>query len=611
MESVEFKQTSNILLNAGIIGLHKYLKKYKENNAIDYDLKIDLQDDKLIVEGKELYKVLEDVYYLMGKDIYDTSGKKAQEKMDKYYFTREPFDKVPFCKMKTYGLGALITNDPQPVPRSKEDAVYFKNIYKDDPDFAERIAGFYREKGLKLKFFNLVNGGIVADDSQKQGDSRVFLNRPYTKTPLLQKFNKKYFQPGKKVCYLTGEAFEKLIDITNVSPFLSGLNNFESFTHGKSRMISWKAMYMSRFSPVPSLYKYTNGLDSLVCYFFNSNSLKNINLYFERTKGFYKSEQQLIDDNYMSNFTLYNPQKKDDAKRKGDSSEYVWEDEILFMIIYTFYKRFLIENELSVEGDDILKLLTSININFNDKPVSLIYFRQDKFASTMRTSHYEVFNNFKFVVQLIVYLEKDGIEIIKLLRSLVFTKRSDSSSKNRYRLERKLRNGVIKGILYGKSVIDKIEWLFYNSFTYFCSRTAMRRRSYKTLLSFLTIYESAIKYGGNTSMSDEIQKRAINLGKSIGQKIINFNNPEKVKDKEHNIKNGRKYIISLQKVRNREQFIDEITRLMTKYHIVISNELMESLSESNWKTIKQFTLISALNQFNAFFLNKDNKEGDK
>jgi len=54
---------------------------------------------------------------------------------------------------------------------------------------------------------------------------------------------------------LTGEAYKKLMDVQNTSPFLSGILNFNSHFAASDKRISWKAMYVSRFStPIGFLF---------------------------------------------------------------------------------------------------------------------------------------------------------------------------------------------------------------------------------------------------------------------------------------------------------------------------------------------------------------------
>ncbi len=76
---IEFKRTSNIFIKAGIIALYQYLKIFKEDNSLDYDYSYFLDKDSLHVKCENLFSLLEDIYYYMGREIYDTSGKKSEE----------------------------------------------------------------------------------------------------------------------------------------------------------------------------------------------------------------------------------------------------------------------------------------------------------------------------------------------------------------------------------------------------------------------------------------------------------------------------------------------------------------------------------------------------
>ena len=96
-----------------------------------------------------------------------------------------------------------------------------------------------------------------------------------------------------------------------------------------------------------------------------------------------------------------------------------------------------------------------------------------------------------------------------------------------------------------------------------------------------------------------MQEKAFKLGSSIGMAIVNFDNPENGNDKKSNAKNGRKYIIDLNKSRTLDQFNDAIIRIMNKYHLQVNSELFkENLSDENFSLIKQFAIIGALNVIN-------------
>ena len=109
IKEIEFLYSNNFLLNSGIIALNYYLEEFKEKTDIKYEFK--LSERALLVRSNELSRLLEEVYYFMGKEIYDTSGESANKKADKFYFKKDPFQAIKFAKMKTYGLAELITNN--------------------------------------------------------------------------------------------------------------------------------------------------------------------------------------------------------------------------------------------------------------------------------------------------------------------------------------------------------------------------------------------------------------------------------------------------------------------------------------------------------------------
>ena len=82
---------------------------------------------------------------------------------------------------------------------------------------------------------------------------------------------------------------------------------------------------------------------------------------------------------------------------------------------------------------------------------------------------------------------------------------------------------------------------------------------------------------------------------------------EKTITRQKTPRNGRRYIIGLYKARTLDQFNDAIIRIMNKYKIQFSKELLTSIEPSNFEYIKQFAIISALNQINSA-LNRSNNE---
>jgi len=550
--------------------------------------------NELTIECNKLTEFLEEVYYYMGRTLYDTSGKKAREKPDKYYFSKDPFVATPFYKMKTYGIGALITNDPVPVARDENNSITFKKLSKKDPDFAAQIARFYNKNNRSLKGFEVTDSGFVENVENKKGDSKLFLNEPYVKITRLEPLTNQHVEKGEYTCYLTSEKVKKLVDTQNTSPFIKGLNNFNSKLSPSSQKVSWKAMYLSRFSPKLGLYCYTSGLDSLVCFFYDSDSLVNLNKLYQINRSFYKDFEQIIEANYMSNFNVFNfnSEKKGD-ERLINNRDYSWSNELKFVLVYTIYQQLLYDS-----GKKNLDVSSFFDLGIAKTPISLVSFKADKFSGTNRPNEFEYFNRFKFLISFIISAEQQGVNFSQVLRSLKFIKKSQRSSGNKFKLERMIRNRILGKIITGKSILPEIENLFYNCFTYILSGDYVGYKDYNQLTSFLRLYELLI----NKKMTKETQEKAFKLGTSIGIAVT-----------QNDVKSSRKYIIGLNKARTIPQFNDAIIRLMNRYSgLKVSGELFkEMLNEEDFILIKQFAVIGALNVINLKLKPIKNNENDK
>lgn len=601
MNKIEFNYSPNIFLSSGIVSLKHYLEDFKDKTDIQFSFI--LSDDKLIIESERLLELLEAVYYYMGKEIYDTSGQKALDKSDKYYFTKEPFQGIPFPKMFTYGVAGLITNNASAVESKDGKKIKFEKLYKEDPEFAKKIGEFLNSKGKKIKFFSFVNNTLIENSidnntgkkkENKGGESEIFIDAPYTKTTKLE-IDADFLSEGNNICYLTGESYKKLSDTNCVSPFFAGMNNFNSFLSKSDKKISWKALYLARFSPKVSFYHYSGAQENISVFFFNSNNLKNLEKLYQNNSSLYKNSIELISSNYISNFKSYNFDSE-----KELSKDFTEKNEFLFLLIFSFYKRFLISNQINI-NNQTLEWDPFAESEFKVIPISLSYFKSDKFASTMRPDSFEEINHFKFLIRLFAFMEKNEISFRELLSSLKIIKPSEKGSKNKYRLERQLRNNVLGKILKLKSILNEIEDLFYRSFLYQIAGDTVGYKNFNQIFNFLSLYEKIIHYGGNKEMNPELQEKSINLGISIGQGILRFENPDdkNFQQKQSNVKSGRVYIISLKKARTMKQFLDEIIRIMTKFNISISKDILNQINDKNFIAIKQFAIISALNQLNT------------
>jgi len=492
MTSIEFNRTSNVFLNTGIIALHHYLEKCVEDpDLLTYPVSREnfhLEKDKLTINHENLFQLLEDIYYKMGEEVYDTATSKQKEELGNVFYVEETGEFKRFPKIYTLGLTNLITNNAQGGTRGEANTIKLEELKKKKPEIATKIENYFTDNKLTIL-------------------SKIYFNEPYTKITRLDKPNKLYFEQGNEYCYLTGEFYKKLVDNQNTSPFFSGLINFNSHLKGNDKKISWKAMYLSRFAPKYCLYMYVSGLESIVCYLFESGNLEQLKQLYDENKSIFKSKLELLDANYMSNFKFHNfNYKKDNENKLTLKGDYTEQAEISFMLIYTMYRQILFNqgiNEITETDNDFDPMAES---SFKKLPVSLVSFKADKFASTLRPNAFEYFNNFKYAIKLISYFERKGVNFQQALGSLKFLKPSEKSSKNSYRLERQTRNRVLKKILNQKSILEDIETLFFQCFTLMVSGENVGFKNFYVLQKIVELYQPIIYSKDNNHMKEETEK---------------------------------------------------------------------------------------------------------
>jgi hypothetical protein len=588
--SITFNQTSNIFINAGIVGLARFIEKFRIAYPDKFpSLKYSpLSKNELTIQCEELMEFLEEVYYFMGKEIYDTPSQKQIDENYNVYYVEAEDEFKRFPKMNTYGLTHLLTNNAQGVTRKKENAPKIKQLEKDNPKLAGRIKGYFESQNIKLL-------------------SKVYINEPYTKITRLE-LNEKYLTEGNKQCPIIGESFKTLVEAKNVSPFVSGLANFNTFLNSSEKYISWKAMYLIRFAPALCYFSYQNSYDTIICNFFNSNNLENIAKLYETPM--FRQKEEMAKITYLLNFNLkdFSIKKKSGEDIKIETTkDAVWESEIAFMLLYTFYKdqfEGLIIDESEEENSDFFDPFED---NPLDKiPFSLVTFRADKFASTMRPNFFEEYNNVKYIFRLIYALDSGNIKFQPIWQGLKLNSPKAKMMKSKpttfgkgKAVERQIRASVLGKILKGQTIIHDIEKLFFDSYKYLLANESPGYRSYKKLLAFLLLYENSINFGNHKNMTEQLQQRAVNLGKSLSYGILNFENPQNDNDRKTNAKSGRKYIIRLHKARTLEQFTEALISIMKKYGVSVSNEILENLNKENFIMVRQYAVIGALNGINA------------
>lgn len=587
MPEITFHYSRNIFLDNGIVGVYHFLQRLAskelvsrsldrrqrlENYQLEMDTHFKLSVDRLWVTHEHLFELLEDLYYAMGEEVYDTFTNKQLEEGGNLYFSEQGELLGRFPRMNTYGLTHLLTNNAQGTMPREADSLKLAELEKKTPELANSIKAAFEKIGVKpLK--------------------KIYFNEWYTKITRLEPPRKEHFAAGMKACYLTGETYKRLVDAQNISPFFSGLLNFNSNLSAGDKKISWKALYLSRFAPAQCLYVYSNKLrENLMVYFIQAEDLERMaQLYSEKFfKGIMRNQQQLLSAEYLANFP------KEEVL--GKSYDYIGRNENLFLILYSFYKHVLGAGLAAGENagyDFIMREFGTQRPN-----VSLVSIRADAFASTMRPSQFETLTNFKYALWLISQLEAQKVNVQWVMQSLKLIKPSLAKNQNRYAIERHIRETVLQKLLNAKSILAEMESFFNDCYGYLLDTLKDPTKNigfkrYDQLLLFVVTYESFIN--PFIMENPQLKERAIKLGVQVGQGILSYGDT----DRKTNARQGRKYIIRLRKAMQFDRFLAGLSSIQERFGLSFSRELLDGLDEENYVWIKQFIIISALNQINS------------
>ena len=569
------------------------LKKQNEPDLLSPELKalkayplkkgthFGLEPDQLWIHHHDLFGLLEAVYYSMGREVYDTYTDKQLAEVGNLFFTvgeTGELTATPFPKMNTYGLTELLTNNAQGTTPNESDTRKIDAIRKADSTLAMQIEQQFDERKLKLL-------------------SKVYFNEPYTKITRLDTPQNAHFEPGPNTCYLTGESAKKLVDAQNISPFISGIGAFSSHRSSSDKRVSWKAMYLSRFAAATCFYQYPNKLrDALNVYLVYSDNLTNLHDILRTKFGpLTRPADVLRQQEYVANF----PQS-DENNPLGRSGDFIGRNENLFYLLFTLYNSVMDKRPLA-DNREMMQLL-----GIADRTLGIVSMRAESFAATMRPNQFENLHHVKFVFALIHKLGQQGVSIPHVWQSLKIIKPSLQSNRDRYRMERQFREKFVGKVLNGQTILTDMESFFNDCYGHLLDvlnepGKSIGFKRYNDLINFTTQYELIVNQ--QIMQNEELQRRALNLGSQVGQGILNYNQ----NDRKTNARQGRKYIIALRKANQFAGFMDQLSRVQSRFTLNISRDLLEGINEDNYDWIKQFVIISALNQINPELSPKSDK----
>lgn len=570
MNYIEIPYYNNVMLDNGTVALHRYLQRYQnELSGFNYDSYFK-NANTLCIKCEQLFELLEEVYYLMGKEVYDTYTQKQKDESVNLYFKAKDdslsFNRFP--KMKTYGLTRLITNDIYGTTRLKSNTIKIKNLEQDNPQLAKRVKDIFESQKIDIQ-------------------SNIYFEEPYTKITRLEKPEKAHFTEGKYQCAFTGMSVKKAVDAQNTSAFISGILSFSSYLSTSDKKISWLAMYLSRFAAANALYVYENKLrERLMVYLFHANNLRDLAQLWASKRIEPLDLDTLRIKEFVRNFEV---QPMLSSTLKGDSQLYDLQltNDNLLAILYTLNRRALAQPKVIADdplSEDIEML----------PAYSLMSIRADAYAATMRPNRTEIIDNINPLIQFISNVEEEGLSWKVILDSLKIIKPSLATNQKASRLEREIRETILGKIFKAQPIHKDMADFFVDCFTYRLDGDTTFRNYYQ-LLVFTIFYEN------NRTMDNQRDPKrdaAVRLGKKIGEKIMDWQrNDGQAPDREQNMKQGKKYLISMRKARTFEKFTEVLTRLTGRFGFEIEAHVLYDLKEENYKEYRDFAIMSATNEF--------------
>ncbi len=618
MQRITFAYSGNVFLDNGTVALYHYLRKvmqltlnanlaplqpYYLREGEHFGLVVATSEapGHLWMEHPQLFGLLDELYYAMGREVYDTYTRKQQNEKGNLYFTPTGEVVDTFPKMNTYGFTELLTNNAQGGTRREENTRKFKDIEEKEPALAARLEEGFAARAVKRL-------------------QKIYFTEPYTKITRLEPPTAAHFTAGPNRCYLTGEGVKKLVDAQNISPFLSSsMTMFNSALSTNDKKVSWKALYLSRFAAAACLYQYPNKLrEALNVYFLHADSLDHLHtvitdrLHRGIQNGYGLEQLRGEKEEFQRNFGASNA--------LGKPGDFVGVYETLFIVLYSLREDVLRTNLPATPPADVpANVPETTEPDWEDPtemlvptplrgPLSLYFIRAESFAATMRPKVFDKLFNFHFAIGLIGHLLQQQVPLRSALQSLKTLKPSQRRATNGFQQERQLRERVLGRMLQGQSILADVELLFYDCYGYLLDglndpASGPGPKHYQALMRLTDSYEKLT----NPLVMEKstLQESAVKLGAQIGQGILNYQDKPSDKEKlpasqrQANAKQGRKYIVALRKARRYPDFLEQLGRVQMRYGLLFKRELLDTLTETEFPWVKQFVLLSALNQLNG------------
>jgi hypothetical protein len=539
-----FPKLNHFWMDAGLLGLYRIVQKEQSHES---GVEIKLDDSGVSFKGteKNVHLLLQKSYSVLLERYYNTSSQSQIEKKEGFYFDSKSDKFVRFPKVKSMGIAGLIFNKaPRPTKgeikydKTKEQKGILPENYR---QLQERLNSFLQENKLKI------------------GSSGLLLDGPNALQPKVEVKLKNDKPKGN--CFLCGESSSSLSEIGGtVFPMITGSSGVLSFNSaaGNPEKVCWKCDFVGKFVPVTGFYIMNNGTYHI--YFPYSSSLEKMNDVFRSLEAGKKEDPTLL-----RNF----------ENKLGGYIQRPYEQ--FFSFLYSLYRVVLTKKISSSSEEDEYELDYEklFEVNLNKSPLDFFVVYTESLGDAQMGKMIWSFQESVYLFRLLDYLERNRIDIKKVMTLLVDFDQPKNESKTI------LRNRVCESILKKQSIVALIEQHIFRI-------NKSKTQNIKPLSDFVILYEKIIREGGST-MNQETIDIAVSVGKTIGMSIAPSG------------KKGKGDLFRLRKTRKPEDFLNEINRIQMKYGTRVSAELYNKgqSMEENFAEFKQFCMIAALNTYNA------------
>ncbi len=248
--------------------------------------------------------------------------------------------------------------------------------------------------------------------------------------------------------------------------------------------------------------------------------------------------------------------------------------EIAFAFFYTLYLKLVHERvddeRLVFDFDKMLDLTLS------RAPLEFVVMHAEKKGDTYLGKLIWSFRQTVYFFRLMNAFDESGVDVKDVMQLLV------DYSKTQFEHKTLLRNRVCESILKQNSIVSLVE-----SFCFSAALTYL-----KPLVDFVLCYEDIVRK--EDAMKPEEQEAAVKLGRQIGKTV-----GDAAREK-RGAGGGKGDLFALRKVRKKVDFLDQVSRLQSRYNLIIPRDVYEGkLTDGNFAEFKSFCMLAALNSFNA------------